>query len=329
MVCRICGKPLPSGMKFCQFCGTKVMAVCPVCGTENDPSGAFCTACGHEIGEKKETVFNNFQQPPMPPRMSTAGGLRSQLVSTAMLVGSVLLSISLAFFLFAGSGGNRWFWNSDLYDTLYDIAWMIDMEDLLDALVGARYMASGTAFFSNLLKQWPLAVVLVGLWMTYSAAKNTGHGAVNEGGMKAIAFVGRFFHVIYILAMIAFSVAMIYAAVVCADSWFFEELTGYCVLALFVGDGILFAFVVFFKKMADTVANVRSALQRGASDCAVSRYVVAVLYILASCKAILALVSIGSGFAAFVSGACYAAGLFVFATLLNRCKPSAMPYMNV
>lgn len=50
--CAKCGKPLPSGAKFCLECGERVVdfagAICPNCG-KTVPGGKFCPECGYKL----------------------------------------------------------------------------------------------------------------------------------------------------------------------------------------------------------------------------------------------------------------------------------------
>ncbi|MBP5174113.1 MAG: zinc-ribbon domain-containing protein [Clostridia bacterium] len=50
-VCPGCGEKNPAKMKFCGFCGAKMLTkkICPNCGAENDPKMKFCGECGTKL----------------------------------------------------------------------------------------------------------------------------------------------------------------------------------------------------------------------------------------------------------------------------------------
>lgn len=378
MLCRNCGAPLKSGMKFCQMCGEKTTQVCSACGAENDPSRSYCAVCGCAISAETDAMAGptptpsesaqpeheqanaysdgygsgafaqsgytsggsaqtgyatggvnqgGYTQPqnglyddssyaaPMG-RMGAFGGLRSVLASKQMLIGTILLSASLLFVLFTGTS---WLAGTDIYDTLYDVACMLDMEDLLDVLVGAGRMTAFATFFKNLLTQWPLVVIVIGLWLSYTAANDVSRSVMKDNGMAAIQTVASILSVLSYVSMAFWVLGCIVAAVGFSESWFLEDLVGICILALFIGGGVFALLAYFYKKIADMIKSLRFAACAGQTTCEVTEFVVVVIYILAGCKAIGALFSLGS-FSAFVSGGCQVAALFVFAGCLKRCK---------
>ena len=46
MGCSACGTDNPAGARFCNGCGTALLAVCAGCSHENPPGSRFCNACG-------------------------------------------------------------------------------------------------------------------------------------------------------------------------------------------------------------------------------------------------------------------------------------------
>ncbi|HXH03434.1 MAG TPA: adenylate/guanylate cyclase domain-containing protein, partial [Candidatus Competibacteraceae bacterium] len=46
MRCASCGFENPSGAKFCEECGSKLVGTCPQCGHEVRPTAKFCGECG-------------------------------------------------------------------------------------------------------------------------------------------------------------------------------------------------------------------------------------------------------------------------------------------
>lgn len=51
MNCQKCGKLLPDGSMFCNYCGTKqvVKKVCSSCGAELPSDAMFCHVCGEKV----------------------------------------------------------------------------------------------------------------------------------------------------------------------------------------------------------------------------------------------------------------------------------------
>ncbi|MGH6626589.1 MAG: zinc-ribbon domain-containing protein, partial [Burkholderiaceae bacterium] len=46
MRCASCGFENPTGAKFCEECGAKLVRACPACGHETSASAKFCSECG-------------------------------------------------------------------------------------------------------------------------------------------------------------------------------------------------------------------------------------------------------------------------------------------
>ena len=54
MFCNNCGKTIPDGSVFCNFCGSKTdiekkPRICPNCGADAEKSGNFCGKCGRAL----------------------------------------------------------------------------------------------------------------------------------------------------------------------------------------------------------------------------------------------------------------------------------------
>ena len=61
-VCIACGKEIPEGSKFCNFCGVKQELRCGECGTVLPEGSKFCNMCGAKIGGAQEEE----RIPPIP-----------------------------------------------------------------------------------------------------------------------------------------------------------------------------------------------------------------------------------------------------------------------
>lgn len=336
-LCPVCGAENDPSCSYCAACGyainaeTDVLVAPPSAPVGFTPPSADygqTPASAASFGRSGYTQPNHGQggyytAPAYAPPVGQGGGsgrLRSVLGSTRMLVGSILLSISLVFLLFGSRGIASWILYSDVFDEIWDVAYMLDMEDALEVLVGIGTVGSALGFIKNLFAQWPLIVVIIGLWTTYAAAKNTGAAVMKEGGMSAIQTVGTILSVLNYIGLAFWALACIIAAVVASQSWFApDELVGMCILFLFVGCGIFVFLAIFYKKVADTVKSLRLAIRTGQNGCAVSGFAFVVICIIAVCDAIGALIGIASVTALF-SGGCQAAALFVFAGCLKHCK---------
>ena len=53
-ICIECGKEIPDGSKFCNFCGVKQELRCPACKILLPEGSKFCNMCGAKIGAKQE-----------------------------------------------------------------------------------------------------------------------------------------------------------------------------------------------------------------------------------------------------------------------------------
>jgi len=50
MRCSTCQADNPAGGKFCDQCGSPLVAVCPACGAAARPGKPFCGQCGEQLG---------------------------------------------------------------------------------------------------------------------------------------------------------------------------------------------------------------------------------------------------------------------------------------
>lgn len=348
MQCRNCGRPLQEGTKFCQSCGTKVTQVCSACGMENDPARAYCSNCGNALRPnaappvQRNPVQTAYTQPAypqpaypqpgygQPPRGPAAplssGRLRSLFSSTTMLVGCILLSVSLLFSLFASTEALSRILSLlrklGVYGELSDAVSMMGMSGLLNSLT----YASGASFFSSLMQQWQLVVILIGLWCTFAAARNTAFPVMQDGGLKAIGVVSRILQVCGYILMGILSILLIVAAIKCADSGL-DDFTATFIAALLIFDTCLVLYTQFFGKVCESVNAIRSAVQQGRDGCLVPGYPIGIINILAVFAAISALIGLFvGGFSAFASSGCRAAALFVFAACLKKCRPQPAFY---
>ncbi len=49
MTCSSCGTDNPAGARFCNACGSRLVAVCDSCGAGNVPTARFCNECGNRL----------------------------------------------------------------------------------------------------------------------------------------------------------------------------------------------------------------------------------------------------------------------------------------
>lgn len=319
MKCNHCGHEIRKGLKFCEMCGTEVKFFCPACGMENDPSVNYCMYCGAvlhaNINRRPEKRYYGGE------RLGEITGLRGTLASPLMLVCIIFLTLSCFFSLFGRSGLLASILESDLYYSVSMLAYYGGLDEfstLEDMLYDAAYAEGAIRLFG----QWPLIVVIVGLWMSWIGARKSAVDPMKEGGLKAIRFVAVFFLVVYIVAVAVFVVAMIYAMISLANNWF-SDMAGVCAVVLVVGLLVLAAVCLFFKMAGAALTSVREGLRVRSESCEISRFFVFMVYFIGTVAAVGTVIGIqNSNGAGFFAGTCKAAGLIICGVLLGKCRSS-------
>ena len=57
LTCSSCGGSNPQGAKFCNSCGTALVATCARCGHQNPPTSSFCNECGAALATATHRSF--------------------------------------------------------------------------------------------------------------------------------------------------------------------------------------------------------------------------------------------------------------------------------
>ena len=194
---------------------------CTNCGQACADNAAFCTNCGKKL--TVNAVRPTSAQPaapvppaaPQPPRPVTqpvqpiaAGGpiqaLKRVATSPTYLTAAISLSVASLFsFLQLIFGG------AATIDSLYDLLYELDLEYLLDDVYYYAYnSASATTVIGAFLAMIPTLLILAGVWMIFTAARDPYNSGMSTSGLTLLK-------VMQIIGLVGMCVAALAMVVVC------------------------------------------------------------------------------------------------------------------
>src|SRR5215469_17554656 len=91
MCCSKCGADNRETARFCDGCGTELLAQCPSCGSSARAGARFCDSCGGALSD----AANGIVQSTVPPKASLRGERRHLTVLFCDLVGSTNIAAKL------------------------------------------------------------------------------------------------------------------------------------------------------------------------------------------------------------------------------------------
>lgn len=152
---------------------------CPKCGADNSDSSFFCKNCGTALNQNMSYASPAGESAYSAPISRTfAGAVIKTLSSPKMLALCILCTVSACWGIFSAFFGNA-ISESVLSQIFYEYGIYIPQDGMI-----TPFSVIGLIVFV------PAALIITGLWMTFSAAKNADmNGGMKTGGISVIKVV--------------------------------------------------------------------------------------------------------------------------------------------
>ena len=194
---------------------------CTNCGKACADNAAFCTNCGKKLtvnavrptpAQPAAPVSPAAPQPPRPaaqpaqpiPSDGPIQALKRVATSPTYLTAAIALSVASLFsflqFIFGGVS---------TIDSLYDLLYDLDLEYLLDDVYYYGYgSVSSTTVIGAFLAMIPTLLILAGVWMIFTAARDPYNSGMSTSGLTLLK-------VMQIISLVCGCIAAVTMTVVC------------------------------------------------------------------------------------------------------------------
>lgn len=279
---------------------------CPKCGTQNADGVSFCQNCGSPLTTNQPAYQQPYQasqyrQPvySQAPASSTGLATLKRVCSSPVALVAIIAYTAAALFSFLNSASG----SSGIFRYLYQVADMLDMEDMIGELY---YAVRSTSVVSAVIGMIPNVLIAVGLWLTYATAVNKNNAGMKTGGLTLIKVILIINLVFICILLAAIEVVALVTVINLADSYYSSSAVGPLV-GVMVGVAIAMTLVIlFYVKAVQTINTIKLTAQNGIPSDKVSIYVAVIAFITGGFTVLSIIVSYG-----------------VFALLANLCSATA------
>ncbi len=296
---------------------------CPQCGSQNAPECAFCSACGASLADQpaEQAAPQPVQEPPVqtytPPQPKTPlsnhpvlNAVKTLGTSPVLLVAIVAFTAALLFQLFAAMSVTT----SGVLGMLYDYAELLDVEEL----VGMYFdIIQRTTVVMTIIGMIPSILIAVGLWLTYTSARNRSMDGMKTSGLTIIKVINVIQMVLYNILMGLIALFLLIAAINAADSYYASTSETVLVVFLVLVLGIDVFVNLYYGKIIQTINTMKATIYMATPSYKVSSFV-AVMCFISAFFSLFGLFS-ASGFfgvmqvlAAVTASSCFGAFLFQY-----------------
>lgn len=364
MFCPNCGSQNADGAAFCHECGTPLNAApsepvqeAPQFDAPAEPQYEAPAEPQYEAPAEPQHEAPSQPQfvPPVPPQYQppaqpqyqppqqfgapsgALAALKKLGSSTAYLIAAIALSLSAVLNFIGALVGS----SSSYTVTIGDQTYRLSLGD------------GGAAIGSAIAALVPALLILLGVWLTYGAARKRDNSPFSTGGLTLLKViyviefvcvcVGFGFAIIGIIALIigASFIGDLFGSV--TDSLGLDEIlkgSGYkgfdkdlsasvvsaaarigFIIALVVVVAVFVFCIFFFSKLIKTINTGKRVAKTGVASDKVSPFVAVMLYIAAGFSALSALGSLVAGMIfSGLAGLCSATAVFIFALLIFKFR---------
>lgn len=280
--------------------------ICSKCGTMNSEEAAFCKNCGVSLIAEEVQTTDTVEE---ITENSVISIIKKIASSGLFLAGAICISVSAFLQFISAFSGSVLF---SYIETLMDLSNIEGYSDMPEGVFGIM----GTAFTGvSLISVIPLVLVVIGLWLCYTSAKNnenktTGLSIIRGVVIYEIVAMSVGIGLVLLLLILGMGMSSALPSLLGEEFYVPVNLSAGVIMAIAV---VLFIMVVaifvidliLYIKALKTIKTLKTSLASGILSGKISMFLIIMLFIMgASCALTFDLSGMSLGAAYILFGIC-------------------------